>query len=156
MIHDRRVFAGLSSITLALLLCASLHCAGQGGSPGATAITTQSPFLGSVPTGQATSTPVPLSLKDAFDRALKYNLGVIEADEGTRAARAARLHSLNALLPDLTARISSTVQQINLRALGFFLNIPGLRIPYIVGPFGWRTRALTCPRRSSIGLISRT
>jgi outer membrane protein TolC len=136
MIHDRRVFAGLLSITLALLLCAPIRSAGQAGSSGATAITSQSPFLGSVPTGQATSTPVPLSLKDAFDRALKYNLGVIESDENTRAARAARLRSLNALLPDLTARVSSTLQQINLRTFGFFLHIPGVNINPIVGPFG--------------------
>src|SRR5215469_5274823 len=133
MIHDLRVFGGLLSFTLALLLCGSLRCVGQVEPSSATA---QNPLLGSVPTGQATSTPLSLSLKDAFDRALKYNLGVIESDQDTRAARAARLHSLNALLPDLTARISSTVQQINLKAFGFFLNVPGMRIPSIVGPFG--------------------
>ena len=136
MIHDRRVFAGLLSMTLVLVLCDSLRSVGQAGPSGATTITTQSPFLGSVPTGQATSTPLPLSLKDAFDRALKYNLGVIESDQSTRAARAARLRSLNALVPDLTARISSTIQQINLRTFGFFLNIPGININPIVGPFG--------------------
>lgn len=133
MTHNRRVFAGLLSITLSLLLRVSLRCAGQSG-PSSTA--GQNPLLGSVPTGQATSTPVPLSLKDAFDRALKYNLGVIESDESTRAARAARLRSLNALVPDLTARVSSTLQQINLRTFGFFLNIPGVNINPIVGPFG--------------------
>ena len=133
MIHHRRVFAGLLSITLALFLCASVRSAGQSAPSGTTV---QNPFLGSVPTGQATSTPVPLSLRDAFDRALKYNLGVIESDQLSRAAHAERLRGLNALLPDLTARISSTVAQINLRALGFFINIPGVRIPYIVGPYG--------------------
>ncbi|HXJ96397.1 MAG TPA: TolC family protein [Terriglobia bacterium] len=133
MIRDCRVSTGLLSITLVLVLCASLPSAGQAGPSGAT---TQNPFLGSVPTGQATSTPVPLSLKDAFDRALKYNLGVIESDESTRAARAARLRSLNALAPDLNARITSTIQQINLRTFGFFLNIPGVNINPIVGPFG--------------------
>jgi outer membrane protein TolC len=136
MIHDRGVFAGSLGISVALLLCSPPLCSGQAGSSGATAITTQSPFLGSVPTGQATSTPIPLSLKDAFDRALKYNLGVIESDQSTRAARAARLRSLNALVPDLNARVTSTIQQINLRAFGFFLNIPGVHINPIVGPFG--------------------
>ena len=38
----------------------------------------QSPFLGSVPTGQTTGEAFQLSLKEAFDRALKYNLGVVE------------------------------------------------------------------------------
>ena len=48
-----------------------------------------------------------LSLKDAFDRALKYNLGAIEADEDTRAAHAVRLRNLNALLPNLSARVAA-------------------------------------------------
>lgn len=126
---------GLSGVAIAMLLCASPRVAGQTGPVGA-ATGPQNPFLGSVPTGQVTATPLPLSLKDAFDRALKYNLGVIESDQTTRAARAARLRSLNALVPDLSARLSSTIQQINLKALGFFLNVPGIRIPFIVGPFG--------------------
>jgi len=46
----------------------------------------QSPFQGSVPTGQATGTTLALSLKDAFDHALKYNLGVIERRAGNMAA----------------------------------------------------------------------
>ncbi|HEV2493556.1 MAG TPA: TolC family protein [Terriglobia bacterium] len=95
----------------------------------------QSPFLGSVPTGKAAGTPLELSLKEAFDRALKYNLGVIEADQGTRVARAARLRTLNALLPNLAGRVSGTVQQVNLRALGINLQVPGVRIPSVIGPF---------------------
>src|SRR4051812_27925504 len=73
----------------------------------------QNPFLGSVPSGQATPTTLDLSLNDAFARALKYNLGVIEGGQNTRAARAVRLRSLNALLPNLSARVSSAVEQIN-------------------------------------------
>ena len=96
----------------------------------------QSPFTGSVPTGQATNTLLDLSLNDAVQRALKYNLGVIEGDQSTRAARAARLHSLNALLPNLTARVSGTLEQIDLRALGITLNLPGTRVPTAIGPFG--------------------
>jgi outer membrane protein TolC len=96
----------------------------------------QNPFLGSVPTGKVTGTPLDISLKDAFDRALRYNLGVIEGGENTRAAHALRLRSLNALLPNLTARVSAEVQQINLRALGFNISIPGVPIPSVVGPFG--------------------
>jgi len=134
MIHDRRVFAALLGISVAFVLCAPPRASGQAAQSSATA--NQNVFLGSVPTGQATSTPISLSLKDAFDRALKYNLGVVEADQSTRAARAARLRSLNALVPDLTARINSTVEQINLKALGFNLHVPGFNIPTIVGPFG--------------------
>jgi len=100
------------------------------------AVQTQNPFLGSVPAGQATGTTLELSLKDALERALKYNLGVIESSQNIRAAQAARLRSLNGLLPNLSARFSGALEQINLRAGGFNVNIPGVRVPTLVGPFG--------------------
>ncbi len=95
---------------------------------------TESPYLGSVPTGTPTGTVLQLSLSDALDRGLKYNLGLIESDVRTRTARAERLRALNELLPNVNASISQTVEQVNLRALGLKLPIAGF--PVIVGPFG--------------------
>lgn len=95
----------------------------------------QSPFAGSVPTGQPTGTVLDLSLPDAFQRALEYNLGGIESEQNARAAHAVRLRSLNALLPNLTGRISAELQQINLKSLGVNISIPGVSIPTVVGPF---------------------
>jgi outer membrane protein TolC len=96
----------------------------------------QSPFQGSVPTGQATGTTLALSLKDAFARALKYNLGGIESNQNTRTAHAVRLRNLSTLLPNLYGQLSANEQQVNLQALGLRQNvIPGGRIPSIVGPF---------------------
>jgi outer membrane protein TolC len=89
-----------------------------------------------VPTGQATGTILGLSLQDAFERALKYNLGEIESSQNTRAAHAVRLRSLNALLPDLSARIGGAVQQIDLPSEGITFHFPGVRLPTVVGPFG--------------------
>jgi len=106
------------------------------GSPRSSAGQTESPFLGSVPTGLATETKLELSLKEAFKRALEYNLGVIESGQNARAAHAVRLRSLNALLPNLSARASSTIEEINLRAQGINIHLPGVRIPALVGPFG--------------------
>jgi outer membrane protein TolC len=103
---------------------------------GRTIAQTQSLFLGSVPTGQPTGKALDLSLKEAFARALKYNLGAVESSQDTRAAHALRLHNLNALLPDLSARVSAAREQINLRAEGFNPSIPGVHIPTLVGPFG--------------------
>ena len=93
------------------------------------------PFLGSVPTGQATGSVLDLSLSDAVERALRYNLGAIEGRENTRAAHAARLRSLNSLLTNVTGRVSASVNQINLQALGFTLTIPGVSVSPVVGPF---------------------
>ena len=114
------------SVLVALVLRSPRSSVGQ----------TQNPFLGSVPTGKATGTTIELSLKEAFEHALEYNLAVIESGQNTRAARAVRLRSLNALLPNLSARVSSMLEQINLKALGFNLTLPGVTIPTIVGPFG--------------------
>lgn len=98
---------------------------------------TRSPFQGSVPTGQATGTILDLSLQEGFQRALKYNLGEIESSENTRAAHAMRLRGLNALLPNLSARLGGTVQQLDLAAEGLGgLKIPGVHLPAVVGPFG--------------------
>jgi outer membrane protein TolC len=121
-----RVLVSVSSVVLLSLLAFPRPSLGQG----------QSPFLGSVPTGQAVGKPLELSLKGALGRGLKYNLGLIESDQSTRAAQAVRLRRLNAILPDLSARVSGTIAQINLKANGFNFNFPGVRIPTIVGPFG--------------------
>jgi outer membrane protein TolC len=94
----------------------------------------ESPYLGSVPTGAPNGTVLQLSLGEALDRGLKYNLGVIESDVRTRTTRAERLRSLNELLPNVSASISQTVEQVNLRALG--LKIPIAGFPVVVGPFG--------------------
>ena len=95
---------------------------------------TQSQYLGSVPTGKPTGTVIPLSLSEALDRGLKSNLGAIESDIRTRTARAERLKSLSDLLPNVNAAISQTAEQVNLRALGLKIPIPGF--PVVVGPFG--------------------
>src|SRR5262245_6150783 len=83
----------------------------------------QSPFAGSVPTGQATNSILELSVSDAFQRALKYNLGGIESSQNTRAAQAVRLRALNALLPNLVARITGEINQISLRSEGLTLDL---------------------------------
>jgi outer membrane protein TolC len=78
-------------------------------------------------------------LKDAIERGLKYNLGLLLSEQGTQMARGARLRALSDLLPKLTWQTSETRQQLNLQAFGFS-SFPG--IPSIVGPFNvFDTRA---------------
>jgi outer membrane protein TolC len=141
---DARLRRMLLSSTLALLGVAAQSLHGQAGpadsrlvsapSSVSSALGTESPYLGSVPSGAPTGAVLQLSLSDALDRGLKFNLGVIESDAATRATRAERLRSLNELLPNVNASISQTVEQVNLRALG--LKIPIAGFPVIVGPFG--------------------
>ena len=112
---------------LTLLLGSASSSAGQ------TATQGQSPFLGSVPAAEAVPGTLPLSLEDVFSRALRYNLGLIEGDQNTRAAQAPRLRNLSALLPDVSASVSATREQINLKAEGFNVSIPASAFPRLWG-----------------------
>jgi outer membrane protein TolC len=98
-----------------------------------TASQNQNPFLGSTPSGEATDTVLAITIADAIDRGLKYNLGLIQSNQGTRSTQAQRLHTLANLLPDISLRTSETVQQIDLATVG--IKFPGF--PNVVGPFSF-------------------
>jgi hypothetical protein len=66
----------------------------------------QNPFSGSAPGGNATSNVLPLSLKDAIDRGLKQNLGLLLASEGISSARGQWWNGLGDLLPNLNTSTS--------------------------------------------------
>jgi outer membrane protein TolC len=89
---------------------------------------------GSVPSGPATNDVIRLTLRDAINQALKYNLGSIESGENTRIARGQRLVALSQLLPQINAGASETVEQADLATLGL-RNFPLL--PSVVGPFSY-------------------
>jgi outer membrane protein TolC len=91
-----------------------------------------SPFRGGVPRGEATAEPVFVSLGDAIRRALEYNLGVLQAEEGLGRARGDRWIALSSLLPHVNGTITGNRRKNNLEAFGFPLT-GGL--PRIVGPF---------------------
>jgi len=98
------------------------------------ALGSQNPFQGSIPQGKVVPGSIPLTLLDALDRGLKYNLGLFESEQGSASARAVRLQALSRLLPNLAAGVSDTQEQINLAALGFPPHaFPG--VPSIIGPF---------------------
>jgi outer membrane protein TolC len=81
------------------------------------------------------STPLALTLHDAIDRGLKANLGLLVSDSTNESARGQRLQSLSALLPQIHAQAGETIEQLNLKTIGFNFTIPGAAIPTIVGPF---------------------
>jgi outer membrane protein TolC len=99
-----------------------------------TSNSTQSPFFGSVPEGKATGTVLPLSFKEALDRALRNNLGLLIWSDNSLAARGKKWEELSHLLPNVSAAATQAAEQIDLAALGFRFNFPG--VPGIVGPVG--------------------
>jgi len=85
--------------------------------------------------GTASPTPVALTLRDAIDRGLRTNLGLLVSGQASETARGERLRSLSALLPQLNGTVSETVEQLSLKTIGFNFQFPGVSISTIVGPF---------------------
>jgi outer membrane protein TolC len=61
---------------------------------------------------------IDLTLADALDRALKYNLGFVLSQQASLQVRAARIRALSELLPQVDAHISESPSQTNLLAKG--------------------------------------
>jgi outer membrane protein TolC len=89
----------------------------------------QSPYSGSVPAAKLTPGVVEISVDDAINRGLKYNLGIVLSTQTTAQARAARLKELSNLLPQLNGSLREMETKANLAAEGFSFNIPGLALP---------------------------
>jgi RNA polymerase sigma factor (sigma-70 family) len=92
--------------------------------------------IGSVPSGPASDDVLRLTLQDAINMALRYNLGAIERGENAQFARGQRLIALSNLLPQVSAGASENVAQTSLATLGI-KNLPG--IPSVLGPYSYST-----------------
>lgn len=96
-----------------------------------------SPYNGSVPT-QPVAGVLKLSLQDAVERGLQYNLGALLASSDIQAAEGQRWQQLSVLLPHVSAAPYADISQVNLKEFGFaFPAIPGVSVPTIVGPFSY-------------------
>src|SRR5580692_89785 len=117
---------------MAVISCCVIPAAGQ--YPAASAGAGQASSLtGSIPSGPASNEVLPLTLRDAITRALRYNLATIESGENARIARGQRLLALSKLLPQVSAGVSEHVEQINLATFG--LKLPD--VPAVIGPYSY-------------------
>ncbi len=80
-----------------------------------------------------------LSLREAVERGLAYNLGTVGLNTAVRQSQGQARVARSALLPNLNGALRETVQQQNLSALGVRINIPipGFSFPSVVGPFNY-------------------
>jgi len=146
--RERRERPGSLGLAAAFLMATSLLFSpltahGQSGdssNPSPTAGTnssvslpSSSPFVGGVPEGKATPEVLPLSFKEAIDRGLRNNLGLLLQSDTSLNARGEKWKELSELLPNLSATISENAAQVDLAAEG--LRFPGF--PTVVGPFGF-------------------
>ena len=107
------------------------------GTPSISLPGTQSPFQGSAPEGTATPQVLQIDFKDAIDRGLRNNLGLLLAGDQTQASRGQRWQQLSELLPNISIRALEDVQKVSLTALGFRGNIFPGPIPRVIGPFNY-------------------
>jgi outer membrane protein TolC len=97
----------------------------------------QSPFQGSAPEGAATQEVLQIDFKEAVERGLRTNLGLLLAGDQAQAARGQRWQALAELLPNISARATEDVQTQSLTALGFRGNIFPFPVPRVIGPFNY-------------------
>jgi outer membrane protein TolC len=102
-------------------------------------IQVQGPYAGSIPSTVTAPFNGKLSLADAIDRGLGYNLGPIGLNEILLQARGQSKLYRSFLLPNVIGNVTEAVQETNLRAVGLRINvpIPGFTFPTIVGPFAY-------------------
>src|SRR5580704_15131445 len=112
--------------------------------PSAQATQRQNPYLGSVPS-KNTGTRIELSLRAAIQLGLRYNLGLVEANQASADVRAERLRALSALLPQLSADARQGYENLSFKEIGLKLPpIPGLPVlPSTSGAFGYQDARVT-------------
>jgi outer membrane protein TolC len=133
-------FRSLRALVAAIFLLACGFSWGQSGIGGLSTLPTaeqvinrnQDPYAGSIPQGHVTGEVLDITIEDALDRGLKYNLGLYLAARATQQTSAAHLRALSDLLPVANGSFSEEDQKLNLKQFGF--TFPG--IPTSVGPFG--------------------
>ncbi|MGA8736333.1 MAG: TolC family protein [Terriglobales bacterium] len=101
--------------------------------PGTSAAST---FASSVPT-KVVPGVLQLSLKDAIDRGLRQNLGLLLSRADTRSARGQRWEQLSALLPHITAAPYWAESKINIDQVGFAGVANTFHISPAVGPYSY-------------------
>jgi outer membrane protein TolC len=127
-----KIFRKLLPLVCASLATSTLLAQGVGGTtwaPGPTLPGPQNPFLGSDPERKATGDVLQIDFKDAIDRGLRNNLGLLVAGDQAQTARGERWKELSELLPNINARVQEDVQTQSLAALGFNKLFPLLAAP---------------------------
>ena len=97
----------------------------------------QGPYAGSAAGTAARPFSGKLSLRDAIDRGLSYNLGAANLNRSVRQAQGQSQIARSALLPNISGYLAENLQQTNLAAEGVRVHIPipGFSFPTIVGPY---------------------
>jgi outer membrane protein TolC len=72
------------------------------------------PLRGSVVRGVASPTPLSLTLDEALQRGLQFNLGLLDSETASQTAKADRIQALSLLLPQVSGTVAETREELNL------------------------------------------
>lgn len=130
--------AGSDPLSYTLATPRPINPAASSANPSAAATQSLNPYLGSVPGGQLVPGEIKLTLEDAVQRGLKFNLGMIESRQAGAGVKAERARAFAALLPQITARAQQSFQQISVAETGIKLPPQSpFRLPAALGGFGY-------------------
>jgi outer membrane protein TolC len=144
VIHPRFLCLKRKAASLALMAATAGSLVGQAPGGGSVSVPTgpilipqpavdSTTYQGSISDGKVTPGVLPLTLDEAIQRGLKFNLGMILTSQNTQSIRGARLEQLQSLLPTASGSIKEALMETDLQAQG--LRIPGF--PTIIGPYGY-------------------
>jgi outer membrane protein TolC len=93
-------------------------------------------YQGSTPDANTPQGPLTLSIGDAIQRGLRFNLGAVTANASVRQLRGERLAALSRLLPNVYVTLSETGAKSDLETQGITPGTFGnVVVPTTVGPF---------------------
>ena len=107
------------------------------GTPSISLPGSQSPFQGSAPEGTPTPQVLEIDFKEAIERGLRNNLGLLLAGDQEQVAHGQRWEALAELLPNISIRGLEAVQTESLTALGLRGNVFHVPVPRVIGPFNY-------------------
>jgi outer membrane protein TolC len=97
----------------------------------------QGPYTGSASSTAKLPFAGKLSLRDAIERGLNFNLGATNLNRTVRQAQGQSEIARSTLLPNVSGYLAESLQQANLAAEGLRIHIPipGFTFPTTVGPY---------------------
>ena len=98
----------------------------------------QNAVFGSVADSKPVLVVLPLTFREAIQRALQHNLTGLLSEYNTTAARGEKWKQLSELLPNVNADVTEVALKQSLAAQGLTGQIaPGVNFPKVIGPFSY-------------------
>jgi outer membrane protein TolC len=133
----RRAFRALLFL-IGVAAGTGLLCSGQSSTVGVPETSAQNPVFGSVADEKPTPGVLPLTFREAIERALRHNLAGLLSEYNTTAARGEKWKQLSELLPNVNAAVTEVALKQSLEAQGLRGQVaPGVTFPRVIGPFSY-------------------